>query len=59
MHATGLFDTIGQDKVFATEELAIAAIYEQLARVARMIFIRSKQRAEGVRVVLLYRCIGL
>jgi hypothetical protein len=37
MHATGLFDTIGQDKVFATEELAIAAIYEQLARVARMI----------------------
>jgi len=30
MHATGLFDMIGQDKVFATEELAIAAIYEQL-----------------------------
>ncbi|MGV0950885.1 MAG: SulP family inorganic anion transporter [Azonexus sp.] len=30
MHATGLFDMIGQSKVFATEELAIAAIYEQL-----------------------------
>jgi len=30
MHATGLFDMIGQDKVFATEELAIAAIYEEL-----------------------------
>jgi SulP family sulfate permease len=30
MHATGLFDMIGQNKLFATEELAIAAIYEQL-----------------------------
>ena len=30
MHATGLFDMIGQGKVFATEELAIAAIYEEL-----------------------------
>ena len=30
MHATGLFDMIGQSKLFATEELAIAAIYEQL-----------------------------
>jgi SulP family sulfate permease len=30
MHATGLFDMIGRDKVFATEEQAIAAIYEQL-----------------------------
>ena len=37
MHATGLFDTIGQDKVFATEELAIAAIYEQLKREPRTI----------------------
>jgi SulP family sulfate permease len=30
MHATGLFDMIGQDKVFDTQELAIAAIYVQL-----------------------------
>jgi SulP family sulfate permease len=30
MRATGLFDMIGQGKLFATEELAIAAIYEQL-----------------------------
>jgi sulfate permease, SulP family len=34
MRATGLFDTIGQDKLFATEDLAIAAIYEQLGEVA-------------------------
>ncbi len=30
MRATGLFDTIGQDKLFATVDQAIAAIYEQL-----------------------------
>jgi SulP family sulfate permease len=30
MRATGLFETIGQDKIFATVDLAIAAIYEQL-----------------------------
>jgi len=30
MRATGLFDTIGQDKLFATEDLAIASIYEHL-----------------------------
>jgi SulP family sulfate permease len=30
MRATGLFDAIGQDKLFATEDVAIAAIYEQL-----------------------------
>ena len=30
MRATGLHDVIGQDKLFATEDLAIAAIYEQL-----------------------------
>jgi len=30
MRATGLFDTIGQDRIFATVDQAIAAIYEQL-----------------------------
>jgi SulP family sulfate permease len=30
MRATGLFDMIGQDKLFATVDQAIAAIYEQL-----------------------------
>jgi SulP family sulfate permease len=30
MRATGLFDLIGQDKLFATEDQAIASIYEQL-----------------------------
>jgi sulfate permease, SulP family len=30
MRATGLFDAIGQDKLFATEDQAIAAIYERL-----------------------------
>jgi len=30
MRATGLFEAIGQDKLFATEDLAIASIYEQL-----------------------------
>ncbi|HUX29909.1 MAG TPA: SulP family inorganic anion transporter [Thiobacillus sp.] len=30
MRATGLFDAIGQDKIFATVDQAIAAIYEQL-----------------------------
>jgi SulP family sulfate permease len=30
MRATGLFDVIGQDKLFATVDQAIAAIYEQL-----------------------------
>jgi sulfate permease, SulP family len=30
MRATGLFEAIGQDKIFATVDLAIAAIYEQL-----------------------------
>ncbi|KVW97982.1 SulP family inorganic anion transporter [Thiobacillus denitrificans] len=30
MRATGLFDTIGQDKLFATVDQAIAAIYEKL-----------------------------
>ena len=34
MRATGLFDAIGQDKLFATEEQAIAAIYEQLGEEA-------------------------
>jgi SulP family sulfate permease len=34
MRATGLFDAIGQDKLFATEDLAIAAIYEQLGEAA-------------------------
>ena len=34
MRATGLFDTIGQDKLFATVDLAIAAIYEQLGEAA-------------------------
>jgi len=32
MRATGLLDTIGLDKVFATEDQAIAAIYEQLGK---------------------------
>ena len=30
MRATGLLETIGQDKIFSTVDLAIAAIYEQL-----------------------------
>jgi len=30
MRATGLFDAIGQDKLFATEDQAIASIYEHL-----------------------------
>jgi len=30
MRATGLFEAIGQDKIFATENLAITWIYEQL-----------------------------
>jgi SulP family sulfate permease len=30
MRATGLFEAIGQDKIFATVDQAIAAIYEQL-----------------------------
>jgi SulP family sulfate permease len=30
MRATGLLETIGQDKIFSTVELAIAAIYEEL-----------------------------
>jgi len=34
MRATGLFDAIGQDKLFATEDLAIAAIYERLGEAA-------------------------
>ena len=34
MRATGLFDTIGQDRLFATEDLAIAAIYERLGEAA-------------------------
>ncbi|HEX5674569.1 MAG TPA: sodium-independent anion transporter, partial [Azonexus sp.] len=34
MRATGLFDTIGQDKLFATVDQAIAAIYEQLGEAA-------------------------
>jgi SulP family sulfate permease len=32
MRATGLFDAVGQDKLFATEDLAIATIYEQLGK---------------------------
>lgn len=34
MRATGLFETIGQDKLFATVDQAIAAIYEQLGEEA-------------------------
>lgn len=34
MRATGLFDAIGQDKLFATDDLAIAAIYEKLGEAA-------------------------
>jgi len=34
MRATGLFDAIGQDKLFATQDQAIAAIYEQLGEAA-------------------------
>jgi SulP family sulfate permease len=34
MRATGLFDAIGQDKLFATVDQAIAAIYEQLGEEA-------------------------
>ena len=30
MRATGLYDTIGQDKIFAMVDQAVAAIYEQL-----------------------------
>ena len=32
MRATGLFDAIGQDKLFATDDQAIASIYEQLGK---------------------------
>ncbi len=35
MRATGLFDLITQDNIFATEDLAIAAIYERLGDVAK------------------------
>ena len=34
MRATGLYDAIGQANLFATEDLAIAAIYEQLGEEA-------------------------
>jgi SulP family sulfate permease len=34
MRATGLFEAIGQDKLFATVDQAIAAIYEQLGEAA-------------------------
>ncbi|HJX58526.1 MAG TPA: sodium-independent anion transporter, partial [Thiobacillus sp.] len=34
MRATGLFEAIGQDKLFATVDQAIAAIYEQLGEEA-------------------------
>jgi SulP family sulfate permease len=34
MRATGLYDVIGREKLFATEDLAIAAIYENLGEVA-------------------------
>jgi SulP family sulfate permease len=30
MRATGLFDRIGQDNIFANEDMALAAIYERL-----------------------------
>ena len=35
MRATGLFEAIGQDKLFATVDQAIAAIYEQLGEEAK------------------------
>ena len=35
MRSTGLFDKIGQDNIFATEDQAIAAIYERLGEQAR------------------------
>jgi len=34
MRATGLFDAIGQEQLFATDDLAIAAIYERLGEAA-------------------------
>jgi len=34
MRATGLFEKIGQENIFATEDQAIAAIYERLGEVA-------------------------
>jgi sulfate permease, SulP family len=35
MRSTGLFDKIGQQNIFATEDQAIAAIYERLGEVAK------------------------
>jgi SulP family sulfate permease len=35
MRATGLFDLISQDNIFATEDQAIAAIYERLGEEAK------------------------
>ena len=35
MRATGLFDLISQDNIFATEDQAIAAIYERLGEAAK------------------------
>jgi SulP family sulfate permease len=35
MRATGLFDLITQDNIFATEDQAIAAIYERLGDAAK------------------------
>jgi len=35
MRATGLFDLVTQDNIFATEDLAIAAIYERLGEEAK------------------------
>jgi SulP family sulfate permease len=35
MRATGLYDAIGQDKLFATEDQAIASIYEKLGENAK------------------------
>jgi len=32
MRATGLYELIGEDKIFATEDLAIAAIYQRLGK---------------------------
>lgn len=38
MRATRLFDAIGQDKLFATVDQAIAAIYDSWAKMRRTIF---------------------
>ena len=35
MRSTGLFELIGQNNIFATEDQAIAAIYERLGETAR------------------------